>query len=122
MNPWLTSKRDTAPELEILEEAALAMAQAVLQNAITRSGISRAELARRLKRPRSFVSRMLCGDHNLTVKTMARALVACGEEVRFGSEPLNWRLLHRAPPVVVVDAAEVECAGSSEPQRPPVAA
>jgi ribosome-binding protein aMBF1 (putative translation factor) len=94
MNPWLTRKRDAVPDLDILEEAALAMAQAVVQNAINRSGISRAELARRLNRSRSFVSRMLCGDHNLTVKTMARALAACGEEVRLGSEPITWAWPH----------------------------
>lgn len=98
INPWLT-KRDPAPDLEILEEAALAMAQATIQNALTRSGLSRAEFARRLNRPRSFVSRMLSGDHNLTLRTMARALLVCGYEVRFGSEPLNWSwpCVERAP-------------------------
>jgi hypothetical protein len=100
-NPWLM-KRDSAPDLEILEEAALAMAQATIQNALTRSGLSRAEFARRLNRPRSFVSRMLSGDHNLTLRTMARALLVCGYEVRFGSEPLNWHWpqVERTPVVI----------------------
>jgi len=82
------SLRDLAPDFDILEEGALAVAQATIQNAIDHSGISRAELARRLDRPRSFVSRMLCGDHNLTIRTMARALLACGYELRFDSVPL----------------------------------
>lgn len=122
-NPWLLSKRDPAPDLEILEEAALAMAQATIQNAINRSGLSRAELARRLDRPRSFISRILGGDHNLTIKTMARTLLACGYEVRFGSEPLNWswpRVEQHIP--VVIEGDEVACAVCEEPNTLPMAA
>ena len=103
MNPWLIKRRDYEPDLDILEEAALAMAQATVQNAINRSGISRAELARRLSRPRSFVSKMLTGSHNLTIKTMARALAACGEQVRFGSEPLKWNWPKSEHPFVVIE-------------------
>jgi len=45
-----------------------------------------------MERNRSFVSRMLSGSHNLTVKTMARSLAACGFEVRFERVPIasNW--------------------------------
>ena len=80
------------PDIEVLEEAALAMAQSVIQNAIDESGVTRAEMARRMDRDRSFVSRMLSGSHNLTVKTMARSLAACGFEVRFERVPItsNW--------------------------------
>lgn len=104
-NPWLMRAQD-APDLDILEEAALAMAQATIQNAINKSGISRAELARRLGRPRSFVSRLLSGDHNLTIRTMARALLACGYEVRFGSEPLTWGLPHTDHPTIVIEGEQ----------------
>jgi hypothetical protein len=92
MNEWVIRYRKPQPEpdMEILEESALAMAQATIQNAINASGISRSELARRMNRPRSFVTRMLSGDHNLTVKTMSRALAACGYELRFGYEPIYW--------------------------------
>lgn len=107
MNPWLTkTTRFCEPDLDVLEEAALAMAQATIQNAITQSGISRAELARRLQRPRSFISRMLKGDHNLTVKTMARALAACGREVRFGSEPLDWRWPESEHPLIAIEGGQ----------------
>ncbi len=91
MNAWLIKNRQQQEvDVEILEEAALFMAQATIQNALTGSGMTRAEFARRLNRPPSFVSRMLSGDHNLTIKTMARALAACGQEVRFGTAPLVW--------------------------------
>jgi len=91
MNYWETSStRPDVVDIEVLEESALAMAQSTIQNAINESGISRAELARRMDRNRSFVSRMLSGSHNLTIKTMARSMAACGFEVRFEPIRLDW--------------------------------
>jgi len=81
---------DGAVDLDIIEESALALAQSTIQSAINRSGISRAEMARRMRRNRSFISRMMTGSHNLTVKTMAKSLAACGFEVRFHPVPLEW--------------------------------
>jgi len=78
-NEWAADTDD----LEIVEESALAMAQSTIQNAMNRSGISRSEMARRMDCHRSFVSRMMTGDHNLTIKTMARSLAVCGFEIRF---------------------------------------
>jgi transcriptional regulator with XRE-family HTH domain len=68
-------------DLELLEETALAVAQATIQNSMDEAGIGRAELARRMGRARSYVTRLLRGDHNLTVKTLARALGACGQQI-----------------------------------------
>jgi transcriptional regulator with XRE-family HTH domain len=92
MNTLVNPAGDGQADVELLEEAALALAQSVIQNAIDESGVSRAEVARRMERNRSFVSRMLSGSHNLTVKTMARSLAACGFEVRFERVPIasNW--------------------------------
>ncbi|HEV2495043.1 MAG TPA: helix-turn-helix transcriptional regulator [Terriglobia bacterium] len=77
-------------DVEVLEESALARAQATIQGAMDEVGISKADLARKMDRNKSFVSRMLCGNHNLTVKTMTRALVACGFEVEFNRVPVAW--------------------------------
>ena len=77
-------------DAEVLEESALAMAQSTIQKAINQAGISRADLARSMKCNRSFISRMLSGSHNLTIKTMARALASCGFEVRFEKVPTVW--------------------------------
>jgi len=75
-------------ELTLLEETALAVAQATIQNAIDDAGITRAEMARRMGCSRSFVTRIMQGDHNLTVKTLARALGTCGRQVILGvAEP-----------------------------------
>lgn len=93
---WIACGRED-PDLEVLSESALAMAQATMQNAIDQSRISRATLARRMDAPRSFVTRMLSGSHNLTIKTMARCLAACGYELDFGLTPVRWNWLPVKP-------------------------
>lgn len=90
MNYWVQSSTWGGVDFGVLEESALAMAQSTIQNAIGESRISRSELARRMQCDRSFVSRMLKGSHNLTVRTMARSLAACGFEVRFQPIRIEW--------------------------------
>jgi transcriptional regulator with XRE-family HTH domain len=70
-------------ELDVVCESALATAQATVCNAIKRAGISRTELARRMGIGPSYVSRVLGGSHNLTIKTFSRAMAACGYELDF---------------------------------------
>lgn len=91
---------------EVLEEAALAMAQFTIQKAMDQTGTTRADLARRMERNRSFISRIMSGSHNLTIKTMARALAACGFEVRFESVPIVWNWVNPVsrPPERVLSA------------------
>ena len=87
---WIAHSREGSPDLEVLEESALAMAQATIQNAMDESEISKADLARSMNRPRSFITRMLSGHHNLTVKTMSRSLLACGYQIEFDMVPIIW--------------------------------
>ncbi len=110
-NDWI---EDTI-ELDIVEESALARAQSTIQNAINRSGISRSEMARRMRRNRSFVSRMLAGEHNLTVKTMARSMAVCGFEIRFQPVALecNWANFASPPPRAREEQSEAANAASS---------
>ncbi len=89
----------TDADLMLLEETALAVAQSTIQNAINDAGLSRAEVARRMRCQRSYVTRILQGDHNLTIKTLARALGACGQELKLG-------------------ATEPQCAWTSQPHMP----
>ncbi len=91
MTNWIV--RHEEPDLDVLEESALFMAQATIQNAINDAGLSRSELADKMNCPRSFVSRMMTGKHNLTVRTMARAMLACGFEVGFSRTPIVWNWL-----------------------------
>lgn len=88
MTHWIV--RQEEPDLEVLEESALFTAQATIQNALNDAGLSRAELAKRMDCPRSFVTRMMSGRHNLTVRTMSRAILACGYEVGFTRKKIAW--------------------------------
>jgi len=94
----------------VVQETALAMAQATIQNALNQSGLKRSELAEKMGRPRSFISRMLRGSHNLTIKTFALALAACGFEPSFGYLPLQWGFMADEP-VAVVTCDSVPTAG-----------
>ena len=115
MNYWMGKPRAKV-DAELLEEAALAMAQSTIQNAIDRAGISRAELARKMNRPRSFVSLMLSGRHNLTVRTMSRALTACGFGLRFQHVPLVWQWRSEPPRPLEAKVENVPAqAGTSMP-------
>lgn len=49
-----------------------------LSGALTRSGLTQAELARRLRVSQPRVSQILSGDKNLTVKSLARLARALG--------------------------------------------
>jgi hypothetical protein len=96
--PWISGHDE--PDLEILSESALAMAQATIQNAMDEAKLSKADLARKIDRPRSYVTRILNGSHNLTVKTMARTLLACGYELQLGLTPIKWYWVRDAEPMI----------------------
>ncbi len=51
--------------------------------------VSRAELARRLGKSRAYVTQMLSGARNLTVRTLAEAAYALGVEVKLEAVPLE---------------------------------
>ena len=88
-NHTMTDKtKITEDELESLEGITLAMAQSEIQAAMDESGLKPSQLAERIGRPRSFISKILRGDHNLSMRTMARVFGACGFEIRFGRAPI----------------------------------
>ncbi len=72
----------------VIEESTIARAQSTICNAMDSAGITRAELARRMGRSRAFVTQILRGSHGLTVRTLARALFACGVVLEFNLLPL----------------------------------
>lgn len=97
---WITPHppAEYAPvDLEVLQEMALSMAQSTIQNAMDQAGLKPAQLAKNMGQHRSFVSRMLNGHHNLTVKTFALALAGCGFRPEFGFAPLKWRWASEDP-------------------------
>jgi transcriptional regulator with XRE-family HTH domain len=108
MSEWVGALNNPI-DVEVLEESALAMAQSTIQNAIDEAQISRSDLARRMQISRSGISRILSGSHNLTIKTMAKALAGCGREVRFETVPIVWNW-HSVPhPSVAAQPTGVGC-------------
>jgi transcriptional regulator with XRE-family HTH domain len=109
-----TSRIPASPglvDLDLCAETALAVAQSTIQNAIDSAGITRAELAQRMGCSRSFVTRILQGDHNLTIKTLAKALGACGQEVAFESTSPRcvWVVdQEQAPAISMRDEADAD--------------
>ncbi len=75
------------PQFDRVVACTEAMAQAWISDAMRRSGVWPAELARRLGVNRSRIPQMLARD-GMTMRTFARALAACGYEVRFEIRPV----------------------------------
>lgn len=109
MSHWTERLNINHVDFDILEESALAMAQSTIQNAINSACLSKADLARRMQCNRSVVTRMLSGSHNLTIKTMSRALAACGVEVRFETVPIEWNWASLPQPQGEQQAVHAAC-------------
>lgn len=71
----------------IISETALAVAQSTMYNAMLAAGMNQAEVARRMDVPPPMITRILSGDWNLTVKTLARFLEATGHELVIKAKP-----------------------------------
>jgi len=52
-------------------------------------GVTKAELARRLGKSRAYITQMLSGSTNLTVRTLAEVAYALGAEVRLEAAPVE---------------------------------
>jgi transcriptional regulator with XRE-family HTH domain len=80
----------TNDQIGILEESALAMAQATISNAMIRKKLTQGDLAKRLgHNHRSYVCRLLGGERSMTIRTLSRVLAACGYEIRFKIVPIK---------------------------------
>src|SRR5437879_1415892 len=75
---------------ELIEEEALVQAVAnAIAGVLKDEGISRANLAKRLRVSAPNVTQILRGDNNLKLKTVARIAYALGMRVTVGMEPLR---------------------------------
>ncbi len=72
--------------IDILEELVVHM---------EKQGMTRAELAKRLGVSRSFVTQVLKGSPNLTIRTLFRVLWAAGLSLEARTEPRQLALLRR---------------------------
>jgi transcriptional regulator with XRE-family HTH domain len=66
-----------------------AWAADLLAKAMDEQGLSKSDLAARLGRSRAFVTQVLSGRRNMTLRTLADLAWACGNRVIVSAEPLR---------------------------------
>ncbi|MDB4893592.1 MAG: hypothetical protein JWL61_5447 [Gemmatimonadetes bacterium] len=64
------------------QDAAILAVTEAINDAMEALGVTRAELARRLKRTPGFISQVLSGSRNMTIKTFADIALALGLQLR----------------------------------------
>lgn len=65
-------------------EALVADASELIASLMAEQNMSKADLARRLNKSRAWVTQLLCGKANLTVRTLAEVAFAMAAEVKLG--------------------------------------
>jgi transcriptional regulator with XRE-family HTH domain len=71
----------------LLQERAIRKVSDYLDFIIDEKGVTRSQLAERLGRTRGWVTQVLDGDQNKTIRTVADILAVLGEEIEIGSKP-----------------------------------
>jgi len=86
-------------------------------------GVTKAELARRLGKSRAYITQMLSGSTNLTVRTLAEVAYALGAEVRLEAAPVEAAEREQArtelgqPVWKVIEMPRKETQGGPPPKR-----
>lgn len=85
-------------ESRVAEERLIVDATEAICESMEAQGVSRVELARRIGRTKGFVSHVLSGERNMTLRTLARMAIALNVgltvtlvEPKQGDGPWRWR-------------------------------
>ena len=73
-------------------EALVAEASEVIASLMAEQNVSKADLARRLNKSRAWVTQLLSGKANITVRTLADVVYTLGAEVKLQAQPPSWTL------------------------------
>jgi transcriptional regulator with XRE-family HTH domain len=73
-------------------EALVAEASEVIARLMHDQNMSKADLARRLNKSRAWVTQLLSGKANMTIRTLAEVAYALGAEVNLQAQPHNWKV------------------------------
>jgi transcriptional regulator with XRE-family HTH domain len=73
-------------------EALVAEASEVIARLMAEQSVSKAELARRLNKSRAWVTQLLCGKANMTIRTLAEVVYALDAEVKLHAQPASWSM------------------------------
>jgi plasmid maintenance system antidote protein VapI len=81
----------TDPEYERLlaEEKLILDATEMISQLMEEQDVSRAELAKRINRSRGFVTQLLTGDRNMTLRTLADLGLALGAQIQMSAQPTS---------------------------------
>ncbi len=71
-------------------ETLVAEAAEVIAKLMDEQNVTKAELARRLNKSRSWVTQMLSGRSNFTIRTLAEVMYALGAEVKLQAQLPSW--------------------------------
>lgn len=80
-------------------EALAAEASEAISRLMAEQNVSKADLARKLNKSRAWVTQLLSGKANLTVRTLAEVVHALDSEVKLNAQAPGWRLRAKAPVV-----------------------
>lgn len=101
-------------------EALAAEASELIARLMAERNLSKAELARKIGKSRSWITQLLSGKTNMTVCTLAEVVNAMDSEVRLNALPANWRM-GAGSTTYVVENRETD-APHEIPKRPSYAA
>ena len=72
-------------------ESLAAEASEVIARLMTEQKLSKADLARRLNKSRAWVTQLLSGKANMTVRTLAEVVYSLGAEVKLNAQQPSWK-------------------------------
>lgn len=95
-------------------EALVVEASEAIARLMAEQNVSKADLARRLNKSRAWVTQLLSGKANMTVRTLADVVYTLGAEVKLHAQPPSWAVSGRS-----LDAGRTKEAGHSSKGRLP---
>ena len=93
----------------------MAEASELIARLMAEQKVSKADLARRLNKSRSWVTQLLSGKANMTVRTLAEVAYALDAEVKLHAQPPSWKMTGTPPGAVPRPASNSEKSHSSGP-------
>lgn len=125
------SDKDRDYERLVEEESLILEATEMIEELLELAGTNRKELADRLGKSKGFVTQILAGDRNMTLRTLADFAFALEHRVKVAAAPLaevgdgGEAMPHQAPAMARVYAGAGEFlaqskqrSGSADPRRP----
>ncbi|MBM3766992.1 MAG: helix-turn-helix transcriptional regulator [Acidobacteria bacterium] len=84
--------KDPAFRQQLAVELLVAEAAEIIAQRMSEKGMSKADLARELKKSRAWVTQLLSGKNNLTIRTLAEVIHTLGGKVEITcSSPMGTR-------------------------------